>query len=401
MLLCFLKSTASTLDFIDSGSKFGRLSFPVLAKASSKICELQSFMNMPTTQDKKLIAAGDKPRLLELDALRGIAALGVVLFHYMVAFIDQYDHASEIFPGFRYFRYGKHGVELFFIISGFVIFMSLERTKNSRDFLFGRFSRLYPTYWAAVILSFAIVTIARMPDLHIDWKDALINLTMFQQFLNVPHIDGSYWTLQVEISLYIIMLALWKTKLLRYIDTVAIAWLLLITTHYFLERANILLLDSRLRIFLLLDYAHLFIIGMLLYKIFSSETISIRKFFLIIACLFFSLLKHGTEQTLFVMLFTTAFILILKGHLIYLRWKPLIFLGTISYSLYLIHLNLGLVTIKTLEKIGINLNVCILISLVLALLLATIVTFLIEKPAMKLMKEGYKNWQAKKVLDDV
>lgn len=181
----------------------------------------------------------------------------------------------------------------------------------------------------------------------------------------------------------------------------AIAWLLLITINYFLERANILLLDSRLRLFLILDYAHLFIIGMLLYKIFSSETISIRKFVLIIACLFFSLLKHGTEQTLFVMLFTTAFILILKGHLIHLRWKPLIFLGTISYSLYLIHLNLGLVTIKTLEKIGINLNVCILISLVLALLLATIVTFLIEKPAIKLMKERYKNWQAKRVINDV
>jgi len=69
-------------------------------------------MNMPTTQDKKLIAAGDKPRLIELDALRRIAALGVVLFHYMVAFIHHYDHASEIFPGFRYFEYGKQGTKI-------------------------------------------------------------------------------------------------------------------------------------------------------------------------------------------------------------------------------------------------------------------------------------------------
>lgn len=165
-------------------------------------------MNIPTTQDKKLIAAGDKPRLLELDALRGIAALGVVLFHYMVAFADQYEHASEIFPGFRYFRYGKHGVELFFIISGFVIFMSLERTKNSQDFLFGRFSRLYPTYWAAVILSFTIVAIAGLPDLQVDWKIALVNLTMVQGFFNVPHIDGNYWTLELELSFYMIMLLL-------------------------------------------------------------------------------------------------------------------------------------------------------------------------------------------------
>lgn len=138
-----------------------------------------------------------KSRLLELDALRGIAALGVVLFHYMVAFIDQYTYGTEIFPGFRYFRYGKHGVALFFIISGFVIFMSLERTKRSYDFIFGRFSRLYPTYWAAVILSVAVVTFAKLPDLQINLKDALINLTMFQGFFSVPHIDGNYWTLEI------------------------------------------------------------------------------------------------------------------------------------------------------------------------------------------------------------
>lgn len=119
-------------------------------------------------------------RLFELDALRGIAALGVVLFHYMVAFADNYSHASEIFPLFRYFRYGKHGVELFFLISGFVILMSLEKTKNGPDFVVGRFARLYPTYWTAVVLSFTVVTIAELPDLHIDWKDAVINLTMFQ-----------------------------------------------------------------------------------------------------------------------------------------------------------------------------------------------------------------------------
>jgi len=336
-------------------------------------------------------------RLPEIDALRGIAALGVVLFHYMVAFADHYDHSSEIFPGFRYFRYGKHGVELFFIISGFVIFMSLERTKHSSDFVFGRFSRLYPTYWTAVILSFIIVSIARLPDLHIDWKDALINLTMFQQFLNVPHIDGNYWTLQIELSFYIVMFALWKTKLLKHINAVALTWLVLISVNLLFEKAKILLFDHRLNTLFLLDYAHLFIIGMLLYKTFLVKEPSARKYILISLCLLFALFKHGIEQALFATLFTAIFILILRGHLIHLNRKPLLFLGTISYSLYLTHLYLGLVTIKMLGKLGVNINIAIMISLVLALFVATLITFFVEKPTMKFMKIEYQAMQSRGV----
>lgn len=328
-------------------------------------------------------------RLFELDALRGIAALGVVLFHYMVAFANSYSHELEIFPLFRYFRYGKHGVELFFMISGFVIFMSLERTRNSADFVFGRFSRLYPTYWASVALSFTVVTIARLPDLHIDWKDALINLTMFQQFLNVPHIDGNYWTLEIELSFYIIMLALWKAKLLKHIDAVAIAWLLIILANLLLREAGVQSLDPRIEIFLLLNHAHLFIIGMLLYKM-RSEELSVKRYAIILACLMFSLFAHGWESTLFLILFFTIFVLILRGHLTSINRKPLLFLGTISYSLYLTHLNLGLVTIKTLEKFGYNINVCIFISLTLSILVATAITFLIEKPAMRFLNEKRK-----------
>lgn len=337
-------------------------------------------------------------RLLELDALRGIAALGVVLFHYMVAFADQYDNTSDIFPIFRYFRYGKHGVELFFIVSGFVIFMSLERTKNSLDFVFGRFSRLYPTYWTAVILSFIIIKLAKLPDLQFEWKDALINLTMLQQFLEVPPIDGNYWTLVIELCFYIIMLLLHNMKALKRINTVAIVWLIIISVNLSLEKSQILLLNLNLRTFLILDYAHLFIIGMLLYKIFLGKETLIYKYALVIACLLFDLFKYGSEHTLFVTLFTTIFILVMRGYLTYIKCSSLLFLGTISYSLYLTHLNLGLVTIKTLEKSGININVCILISLILALFLASTVTFLIEKPTIKFMKEKYRGWQDRMVL---
>jgi peptidoglycan/LPS O-acetylase OafA/YrhL len=334
-------------------------------------------------------------RLLELDALRGIAAIGVVLFHYLVAFASIYEHPNEILPSFRYFRYGSHGVELFFIISGFVIFMSLERTKNSSDFIFGRFSRLYPTYWTAVILSFTVVTIARLPNLHIDLKDALVNLTMLQEFLNVRHIDGNYWTLEIELSFYIIMLFLHVTKFLRRINLVAVLWLLLICTNFLLETLNISLFEPRLKTFLILDRAHFFIIGMLLYKIFSSQKDVAFKYFIICICLLFSLLKGGGESLLFASLFVATFVAFIKGNLMFINQKPLLFLGTISYSLYLTHLHLGMVTIKTLEKLGVNINISIAAALCLAILVATAITFFIEKPAIRFLKSRYRRFNAR------
>ena len=80
-------------------------------------------------------------RLLELDALRGIAAMAVMGFHYTTLYSHETGHLGEL--PFEV-RYGNYGVHLFFMISGFVIFMTLERTRTAKDFIVSRFSRLFP-----------------------------------------------------------------------------------------------------------------------------------------------------------------------------------------------------------------------------------------------------------------
>ena len=119
-------------------------------------------------------------RILELDVLRGLAALGVVLFHYTVVYPLSYNpYESTLFK----FPLGYYGLHLFFMISGFVIFMTLERTAHSLDFIVSRFSRLFPCYWAAVILTFLILKnfslyLNLCPLLDVEFKNALINFSM-------------------------------------------------------------------------------------------------------------------------------------------------------------------------------------------------------------------------------
>jgi peptidoglycan/LPS O-acetylase OafA/YrhL len=107
------------------------------------------------TAVEKTRAKTDRSRYLELDSLRGIAVLAVVLYHYTFA----YDFHFKLFSDHKFYLYhGNLAVPLFFVISGFVIFLTLEKSKRKTDFLVSRFSRLYPSYWAAMFITIIFVT---------------------------------------------------------------------------------------------------------------------------------------------------------------------------------------------------------------------------------------------------
>lgn len=325
-------------------------------------------------------------RLLELDVFRGIAALGIVLFHYTVRYNELYGHSQALIMSFPYAR---KGVELFFIMSGFLILISLERTKRSLDFIIGRFARLYPAYWVAVILTFSLVAVAGLPGRAVNWNEALINLTMFQELFNVPHVDGAYWTLQIELNFYIIMLIFYQKKLLKDIDSIAVAWLGLMAIAIGLENYNILTFSKIFKTIFLLDYANLFIAGIMFYKIYR-EKINLQKLTTILLCLFVYKLDHDWFSTVGLTLLFVVLYLMIRGSLTFIKFKPLIFLGTISYSLYLVHQNMGYVVIRTLERFSVNPHISIFIALVLSILIATAITFLVEQPMLHFIKNQYK-----------
>ena len=98
-------------------------------------------------------------RLTELDSLRGVAAACVVLFH-LTFWYDSF-HISPI-----QVPWSHYGVELFFVISGYVIFMTLNRARAMAEFVVSRVARLMPAYWTAVLLTSAIAN--RVPPSWVD-----------------------------------------------------------------------------------------------------------------------------------------------------------------------------------------------------------------------------------------
>jgi peptidoglycan/LPS O-acetylase OafA/YrhL len=139
-------------------------------------------------------------RVQFLDAVRGLAALAVLLEHTLPIWFPDYPDASR-----RIFSLGQFGVTVFLLASGYIIPVSIERGRSNRRFWIGRFFRLYPLYWLCIGLSFLLAQASGQPPAGFDSAHRyywLVNLTMLQEFVRVPHVSGVFWTLTVELTLY-------------------------------------------------------------------------------------------------------------------------------------------------------------------------------------------------------
>lgn len=335
-------------------------------------------------------------RLLELDSLRGLASLGVMICHFTTGY-------TLFFPGLMVpvfkFPQGQYGVGLFFMISGFVILMTLEKTERPMDFIVSRFSRLYPCYWTAILFTFLIVRIfpANSSRLEVSFKHALINLTMLQDWFKVPPVDGVYWTLTVELSFYLLLFIIYLGRKLKYIEEIGLAFLgIMAIYNRFIWHNDIsipmVIVKSKLLMFWNFFYA-----GILFYNLKTKGNAWHRHaalfLCLIVQYMVQDMIPEAPNLTLYAIFFYFVFYLFIYNRLSFLVQKPLIFLGTISYSLYLVHSYIGFIIINNLYAKDVNPWLCFILPSICAFIIASLITFCVERPAMAYLRQFYKNWK--------
>ncbi|MGB3614655.1 MAG: acyltransferase [Elainellaceae cyanobacterium] len=323
-------------------------------------------------------------RIRELDALRGLAALGVVFYHYTTRYGEIYGHTEGLpfsVPA------GRYGVLLFFMISGFVILMSLERTQTALDFLIKRLTRLYPTYWAAIAVTFIAVAAFGLPGREVTGRIALLNGLMFHPLFNLPDVDGVYWTLLVELIFYGIMAGLFVMRAMPHIEWVMALWLGVNA----LETHNILIeVPAMAERWLILEYAHFFIMGIIFYRIRQHGESGLR-YGILAACLASHIaIAPEPDKLIAVLLFMAAFFLINAGWLRAIAVPPLLALGTVSYPLYLIHQNIGYIVIRALESWGVSPALSIIAATTVAIALAIPIVYGVEQPVVRWVKAMYR-----------
>lgn len=169
-----------------------------------------------------------RERLYEIDLLRIIAALAVVVYHY--TFSGYARHLIPVsFPALSVVtRYGYLGVDLFFTISGFVVLLSAWG-RRPHEFVISRIVRLYPAYWVAVTVT-AIVSVTLSRGLFtVSPVQYLANLTMLNAVPRIANVDVVYWTLYAEIRFYLLVLGLTWAGITR-ARVIAVLWAWLAAT---------------------------------------------------------------------------------------------------------------------------------------------------------------------------
>lgn len=178
----------------------------------------------------------DSGRYRFIDALRGVAVLLVLIIHISEIYVQISSngrHSGRWIADISHeFDFGRMGVTIFFLISGFVIPGSFvgDRINGTLKFLISRFFRLFPLFWLCVFLSLVTQewTAGRFPN----WSAIFLNLTMLPQFFGVSPVNGAYWTLAVELVFYGLCVLLAITVGIKNLNIIGILSIALIATFF-------------------------------------------------------------------------------------------------------------------------------------------------------------------------
>lgn len=170
-------------------------------------------------------------RFSNIDGLRAIAAISVLFHHILGDFLREASNQNTTLIGslnsiISSFDFGRFGVVLFFLISGFVVPFSIksDQLQPIRRFAIGRFFRLYPAFWLSLIFMYGyLVFTGGAPEL----KTLLANATMAANAFGQPWLSGVYWTLFIELIFYILIAVAFMAGILRQPMLILAAGLLL------------------------------------------------------------------------------------------------------------------------------------------------------------------------------
>jgi peptidoglycan/LPS O-acetylase OafA/YrhL len=311
-------------------------------------------------------------RITFLDGLRCLAILAVLLYHYFFSWTPP-NYKENLYPYgpllSTFFSLGSYGVELFFIISGFVIALTLYKCKSMGEFFSRRFARLFPAMALCSIITFVITSV--IPDgevfrVHIvsflpSWtfSEPVIYNKLFSTTL-FKNVDGVYWSLAIEVHFYLLISTIYflsRKNFLRNIVAYSIATFLLeLTSGAYFQQTGARwahLLHTAAHLLQVSDFLPWFLLGIGFF-LYSQRTPPAQ--WLTPAAVGSIQLLIGTDGEMIPLLmvilipgiFFAAMTIPMAGRI--LSYRPFAQMGLASYSLYLLHQHAGLTLIRFFSR---------------------------------------------------
>ncbi|WP_395330921.1 acyltransferase [Novosphingobium sp. BL-8H] len=273
--------------------------------------------------------AADRVNYTIVQGLRGFTSIAVLLFHAI-----QGGHVPSLLAAMPFSMLNDYfAVSVFFTLSGFVIAHGLTGVTMTPGkvgmFMLGRSIRLDPAYWASMLVTIGLVLLAALyhhrPFHPPSVGDVLAHVFYLQEILRIPEINIVYWTLTYEFQFYLVFaliltvparwmgVAAWALAMASALGLVGTQWHGLFVEHWAVFYVGVMArraLDSEVAL-----------MGLVLLVLVLMTGTGFERMPAMVALLLFAAAWTGWAET---------------G----LNWRWLQFLGTISYSLYLIHVPL-------------------------------------------------------------
>ncbi len=282
-----------------------------------------------------------------LDLLRLLAALGVVFFHYAFRGAAAENFTKVSLPALESVaKYGWFGVQLFFVISGFVIARSaLGRT--SVEFGIARLGRLWPAFLVCTTITALATYFLGAPRFETSVPHWLANLTMVAPAFRQPFMDGAYWPIVIELTFYgwlALFIALGQFP--KRTDDIVLGWLSIALVNEALIHSSIM------RHLFITEYAGFFCAGILLAQIAGGRRRWQAPFLILVSTVIScsealvggreTALHYAREISPAVMIVLTVLSIALVAIASRIRRLPLpggllLALGGLTYPLYLLH----------------------------------------------------------------
>lgn len=385
----------------------------------------------PTSHIAKTISpvksAQSQSRLEWIDGLRGLAVAVVIVFH--AGIWGGIPNTNRLM---HFLVYGRIGVDLFLVLSGFCLYWPLvkqgdgsTRPLNLKEYAHRRIRRIVPPFYAAMLLMIIASYLMYQFGGYCWWKQpfqdvfpfqgssSIINIIAHLSLLhgfsnNYAHtIDGAYWSLSLEWQFYILLpflviLARRKSIVLA----IAIPFFVTIVFRSVLKIFTLHMLNTYIGMEICLSRWAEFASGMLAAAVVAGSVRLNKPHFLlsriafwVLACIVFAL-AHWRDSFFLLPVLWGIFLGAVvvhagnkKGYLqTVLQWGPLVRLGTISYSLYLIHGVVFMLMALVISRVEVvprtRETVFMFVGPPIAILISSIFFRFVEKPFMHIPKRG-------------
>ena len=354
-----------------------------------------------------------RERIDLLDAYRAIAIIWVAIFHYAHFWssagngdsVLPYDDALAWLP---LASVGDLGVMLFFLISGYVISLTLTKTSSFTEFCVKRFARIWPTLLTCGFITFLCATLFGPPEFQRSIWEALISVTLLPpQHVGAltgnsdwQWLDGAYWSLWVEVRFYAVIGALFFAFRKHWFE----AWLVYAALTFTIVAGALTTSLGMLQIvegLLFAEYVPFFMIGILAYRWRTKLSTRTDAYAFIFAFAHIALNMAASDASLsgslligYAVIFGLFAVFVWSPNkLDWMTHKLVLRIGRASYSFYLLHQVVGislLVLIATLFGATASIISLPLVFVVLILLSFQIFDR-IEQPANRWLVSLYKN----------